>query len=291
MSSNKVQVQEDTDEVKEESWNLPSDFDLFAKHQVRSIYYPLDRNDEESSELSLFQIECIEPDSPLDILNDRSSKDQKCDSTGHCVWAGAFLLISCLQELFMNDGVVQLRENIIEFGCGTGIGGLAILMMPSSLSSCSDMHICFTDNDLDALKVCQRNCDLNKLSPNSYSIHELTWGRYYDNLARKAVGFDIALATDVLYDIDLIHPLLISVTKSLKQGGVFILSHIPRVCYHDKQTIPDNLERHIIDCATMQHGLELVKILRRKVVPKEWNEWCPPNAFSGGAVFVFQTSV
>ena len=45
--------------------------------------------------------------------------------------------------------------------------------------------------------------------------------------------FDIALATDVLYDVDLIEPLFTTVSRCIPSKGIFILSHIPRACYNE----------------------------------------------------------
>jgi hypothetical protein len=58
---------------------------------------------------------------------------------------------------------------------------------------------------------------------------ELTWGKD-DHITGM---FDIALATDVLYDVDLIEPLFKTVSKLIPSDGVFILSHIPRACYNE----------------------------------------------------------
>jgi len=268
----------DNDTAQEECWDLPADFDLYAKHEVKHVYYPSkkacndsDNNDDNSNNAdtnghtnttpsSFFLIECIEPDSPLDINNTTQSDSTQYDATGHCVWAGAFLLIQCIHELlekkyfikqlFNNNNNNNNNNNIgknnnkrmIEFGCGTGIGGLAFLMLHkrdddydddndddtddanstlNSNNSNSENNVVpssvyFTDNDPDALKVCERNCKLNNLPESSYTIGELTWGEKDAEYATATTDqFDIALATDVLYDIDLIHPLFTSVSECL----------------------------------------------------------------------------
>jgi predicted nicotinamide N-methyase len=205
------------DQPLEECWDLPSDFDLYTKHEVRMVYYhyPISGNS--------FRLECIEPDTPLDINNQILSSRQ-FDATGHCVWAGAILLIRCIQEMkkFEIGG-----KRMIEFGCGTGIGGLAMMLIDDI--SIIPSYICFTDNDPDALDLCQRNCRLNNVSNKLYSIMELTWGDD-DHIAEM---FDVALATDVLYEVNLIKPLFRTVSRCIPSGGVFILSHIPRACYNE----------------------------------------------------------
>ncbi|KAL7517651.1 hypothetical protein ACHAWF_000141, partial [Thalassiosira exigua] len=156
-------------EAVEECWDLPEDFNLYAKHEVGRVPYPSKRGGGGSGAKHSFLVECIEPDTPLDI-NNRSQSSGQYDATGHCVWAGAFLLIQCINEL---EGFGIGGKRLIEFGCGTGIGGLALLL--ANDASIVPSNICFTDNDPDALKVCRRNCKLNNLPEQSYSLLELTW--------------------------------------------------------------------------------------------------------------------
>ena len=267
----------------EEAWDLPHDFDLFAKHEVGKVFYPTTDN---SKCTHGFQIECIEPDSPLDILN-RKESSSEYDATGHCVWAGAFLLIQCIHEL---EQFSLENKSVIEYGCGTGIGGLAMVLADENVKP---SNICFTDNDPDALKVCKRNCELNNLSQALYSVKELGWGEESGHILDGEL-FDVALATDVLYDVDLIDPLFTSVSTQISPGGIFILSHIPRACYNDNNPpeAVDDLEKYIIDQAA-NYSL----VLERNIQPPEEDElheelleWCPKAAFEGGAVLIFRRS-
>ncbi len=264
---------------KEECWDLPNDFDLFAQHEVGEVFYPA--IDGTSKSTHSFRIECIEPDSPLDIVNFTESSKQY-DATGHCVWAGAFLLIQCIHEL---EKYLIAEKRIIEFGCGTGIGGLAMMLANDEVTP---SMMCFTDNDPDALKVCKRNCKLNNLSEELYTIEELTWGQ--DTVVDDRL-FDIALATDVLYDVDMIEPLFTSVANYVPVNAKFILSHIPRACYNDNNPpeAVDDLEKYIIDKAE-EFKLRLDSIIRppeEDNIQDELLQWCPKTAFSGGAILVF----
>jgi len=372
-------MKDDDDAAQEECWDLPSDFNLYAKHEVKRVYYPSkkacnkeDDNDDgidndnagtnghTNTTSSFFLIECIEPDSPLDINNTTQSDSTQYDATGHCVWAGAFLLIQCIHELLEkkyyikqlfnnnnnNIGKNKNNKRMIEFGCGTGIGGLAFFMMMhkrdddnddkddtysnsnSNNNSNSENNVVpssvyFTDNDPDALRVCERNCKLNNLSESSYTIGELTWGEEDADADADADAeyatttdqFDIALATDVLYDVDLIHPLFTSVSKCLVRpsssssssdgseeggGGIFILSHIPRACYNEGNPpeAVEDLEKYIIDEA-VKYGLHLVDIVRPPKKKKEdgdasfrraeISDWTPvANSFVGGGILIFR---
>eukprot|EP00816_Leptocylindrus_hargravesii_P005424 CAMPEP_0196819394 /NCGR_PEP_ID=MMETSP1362-20130617/70370_1 /TAXON_ID=163516 /ORGANISM="Leptocylindrus danicus, Strain CCMP1856" /LENGTH=290 /DNA_ID=CAMNT_0042197869 /DNA_START=6 /DNA_END=875 /DNA_ORIENTATION=- len=239
--------------TREEDWGLPQDFSLFAEHEFEEVFYS-SINDRENS-IRSFKIQCIVPNSPLDIMN-KSKSEKQYDATGHCVWAGAFLLIHCIDRL--KPQVPLAKKRVIEFGCGTGIGGLA-LMLADELSAPSVMY--FTDNDPAALRVCERNCSVNNLSEESYAVKELSWGCDISVLGEPLRNgfFDVALATDVLYDVDLIDPLFTSVGSCVREDGIFILSHIPRACYNDNnppEAIQD-LEKYIIDQAA-NYGLDLI---------------------------------
>ena len=292
MATSKVEVNDEV--VEEECWGLPDDFNIHATHQLKTVYYPQKHDTADDNISHSFQIECIEPDSPLDI-NNKSQSSSEYDATGHCVWTGAFLLIQCIHELedwIANNNIKQMKR-MIEFGSGTGIGGLAMMLADSSnstTSSVSPSYICFTDNDPAALKVCERNCKLNNLCKTKYNIKELTWGDEYD--INKNGTYGIALATDVLYDVDLIKPLFTTVSQCVLSNGIFILSHIPRACYNENNPpeAVEDLEQYIIDQAVKYH-LHLETIIRP---PKEGNfaqeilDWCAESAFLGGGILIFR---
>lgn len=308
---------------EEEQWNLPLDFDLYSTHKIRKIYYKEKRkhqpkelttvmhdNDGLSNPYYHFNIECIETSSPLDITN-TSHSAQQYDATGHCVWTGAFLLISCIDQILdivdkhasngNDDNITSNNEeneiihhplNIIELGCGTGIGGLTLMFASDSIQTTTNNNecyhhntkstsnvnrtlrtkiekCCFTDTDPAVLNICRRNCELNGLILNkSFTIRELTWGidEEHSNDHDDDENFDIILATDVLYDVDLIDPLFTTVSsllsKSIANNGIFILSHVPRACYNDNnppEAIED-LEKYIIDQGE-KYGLQLTDIV------------------------------
>lgn len=286
MNSNQIKMTSKTtsneNEVVEERWELPSDFSLFAKPMKRKVFYPT--RDGTPSTHS-FAIECIEPDSPLDIINFEMSTNEY-DATGHCVWSGAFLLVNCMRELLNRYSLGNKR--MIELGSGTGIGGLAVMLTDVDKEH-RPSHVCFTDNDPAVLELCQRNCDLNHLSKESYTIQELTWGEETDD---EIELFDIALATDVLYDVDLIEPLFTTVARTIPLEGIFILSHIPRACYNEgnpPEAIKD-LEKYIVDQASI-HGFCLHHIIRppsEDELSPEILEWCSRGALRQGAILVFR---
>jgi predicted nicotinamide N-methyase len=308
--------------IHEESWDLPSSFDLYSTPKVHTILVcPTKEEDHidpykkhkvsSSSCTTSIDIECIEPTTPLDISN-ISLSSKEYDGSGHCVWAGAFLLIQCMNEILdiilptCKNEEEKLRNKLqmIELGCGTGIGQLALMSAITTKFHLS-VYGCFTDADPAVLNLCQRNCQLNNLSTDSYSIQEFTWGQDLtkNNVNTTAANivsntFDIVLATDVLYDIDMLHPLLSSASQlisssSKNSSGLFILSHIRRACYNDNNPpeAMENLEKYIVDQGREHYGLSVYQVIRPPMPEKMSShvlDFCSKEAFHGSAIFIFQ---
>ena len=185
--------------------------------------------------------------------------------------------------------VVKTKDKrVIELGCGTGIGGLAMMLASKDVRP---QTTCFTDADPAALEVCRRNCELNGLEPSTdYSIRELTWG--LTDISETMTLFDLVLATDVLYDIDLCDPLFTTVSQCIPEGATFILSHIPRACYNEGNPpeARENLEQFIIDKAE-EYGLCHENTIQPPNVEdfdEELLSWCSTDSFVGSAVLIFR---
>jgi predicted nicotinamide N-methyase len=229
------------------------DFCLFAQHQVHSVY--LDAH-------SKFDILCVESLTPVDMVNLGSGLH---DATGHLVWSGACCLVACLPQLRSR---YFINRRVIELGCGTGIGGLSLLIeghKDRELEAATPASfVAFTDSDPEALALCQRNCKLNQLSNDCYSVIPLTWGQDPMPSVVKHHPFDTVLATDVLYDIGLLPHLFQTAADCLvhtQNNGIFVLAHVPRACYNSVNPPVDNLETHIVERAK-EFGLMLEELLR-----------------------------
>jgi predicted nicotinamide N-methyase len=194
----------------EDDWNLPLDFHLFAQHEKHSIYLNPSRK---------FEIECVEALTPLDMMHLSAGTH---DATGHCVWMGAFLLIAAIDMDRMKD--VFRARRVIELGCGTGLGGIALLL---SAESSAPSFVSFTDADLNALDLCKRNCQSNLTSSRSWETNKVTWGTPLPPTV-SANSFNVVVAADVLYDIDFIPPLFSTAAECLMDAGHFVLVHVPR---------------------------------------------------------------
>jgi predicted nicotinamide N-methyase len=193
--------------AQEDDWNLPLDFHMFAQHESHSIYIHSARD---------FQIECVEALTPLDMMNLSTGTH---DATGHCVWMGAFLLIAAIDSL----KEVFREARVIELGCGTGIGGIALLL---SGASSAPSFLSFTDSDPNALALCGRNCQSNLDEP-QYQLENVGWGTPLPSSVSPN-SFDVVVAADVLYDISCLPLLLTTAKECLKDAGYFVLVHVPR---------------------------------------------------------------
>ncbi len=212
-----------------------------------------------------------------DHLDDGASSDNY-QSQARAFW-------QLRMELF--DG-----KQILELGTGTGASGIAIALGGAASEEdttgrkvyAKPSIVTLTDSDPNALLLCQQNCEINLDSRRSeiysceYVVHELEWGsksstQYRENLIDKhnvtqlskenpglaPYSQDTIIATDVIYDLSALGPLLETTQMILKQGGYFILSHIPRASVDwdisRSASIGEALEMHIVDEAA-KYGLK-----------------------------------
>jgi Lysine methyltransferase len=181
------------------------------------------------------------------------------DGTGHLVWMAA---VSFAYLLNMNDSMLRPffdRKRVCELGCGTGAAGIATLVLDLP------RWLLFTDNNQPTLDLCHANCRLNDLGEAAradetsnhhqpscrYSLQLFSWGALPPTVVDiaasatvttlsgedeglpvfvRANGFDTVLATDAVYDLKAVTPLLESAATLLLNGGTFVLSHVPRFC-------------------------------------------------------------
>jgi len=175
------------------------------------------------------------------------------------------------------------HRRVCELGCGTGGAGIALLLFSNNNDTDNDIgndrgdgggekqeqqpqrkhpegscHVVFTDNDAESLELCRSNCELNGIDPKHYSHELLGWGRPppqqrengpqqsgESKTVLEGHSFDTILATDVVYDLKMIAPLMQTVDFLLREkqttkrdrddatnghGGHLILSHVPRFC-------------------------------------------------------------
>ena len=218
-------------------------------------------------------------------------------------------------------GTERRPIQVLELGCGTGIASIGLWAAfrhhhhnkgtDTDRTALPLVHITMTDADPEALKLCRTNCELNHIPSSHYDIDVLFWGTAIDSTSAVARGlpYDVVLATDVLYDITLLRPLLQTAHTLLVDQGIFLLAHVPRACYKSTHPAVSNLDEYIIPCATtttMEHdddhdgGFQFLRI----IYPDECgdgddnNNPFPKDALNsitisemqeiGAAIFVFQ---
>jgi ribosomal protein L11 methylase PrmA len=175
---------------------------------------------------------------PLDMTYENDNNDAFYDGTGSLVWLASIAFC----HLVSQDAIPELSDDshssryddtlrIIELGCGCGLAGISTLL--SSPNHANNRKVLFTDNDQEALDLSLRNCQLNSLPASSYQHSLLSWGDQLSSAASETTNdkceltrwpFDIVLATDVIYDISMIPPLLKSASQVIIPGGYLIVS-------------------------------------------------------------------
>lgn len=179
------------------------------------------------------------------------------DATGNHVWLGAYLFLNFFgrrdfcslqstdlhidgeltsSQIMISDQIVKLRKLlfrdkiVVELGCGTGVSGLSLLQ---SQHNCpKSLHL--TDGDESSLDLCRENC-ANNMSCYESSCTDLctfellTWRSDYGD-TYESTSYDTVIATDVLYDLASLKPLIRTASALLGVSGYFVLSHVPRAC-------------------------------------------------------------
>jgi SAM-dependent methyltransferase len=264
-STNNPMDDEPRDEkaVIEEDWSEFMNFNPtgtgFSQHA--SLKIPL------SSTVEM-DIACIEHLTPIDMMNLSYGTS---DSTGNRVWMGAFAFMEVFarplpsyhgeEESEVSKTAKELKmlryklfhsANILELGSGTGVSGISLMLAHQSDEqelSYIPSRITFTDNDYHVLDLCKRNCDNNIGGSDEskvYSTLYLEWGKHID----FQEAFNTVIATDVIYNLEALEPLIQSAHALLLPGGYFILSHIPRASISSKLALNVALEHEILSCAS-----------------------------------------
>lgn len=258
----------DENVIIEEDWSGFMNFSptgtAFSQHA--SVKIPL------SSTVEM-DIACIEHLTPLDMMN---LSNGTSDSTGNRVWMGAFAFIEFFasplpsfhrdEESEVSKAAQQLQKlryrlfhgaNIIELGSGTGISGISLMLAhrcDEHELSYIPSRVTFTDNDCHVLDLCKRNCDYNiggSDDSKMYCITHLEWGNHKE----FQKSFHTVIATDVIYNLEALEPLIQTAHDLLLPGGYFVLSHVPRASISSKLPINVALEHKILKVSS-QYNLE-----------------------------------
>ncbi|KAL9183801.1 hypothetical protein ACHAXT_004657 [Thalassiosira profunda] len=103
-----------------------------------------------------------------------------------------------------------------------------------------------TDANEECLDFCRNNRDANNESRNAEGciyVKKLDWGKgnasavtgSQEDGAILPSSYDVVFATDVLYDLSSLEPLVTTASELLGEGGYFVLSHVPRASTGDDE--------------------------------------------------------
>lgn len=181
------------------------------------------------------------------------------------------------------------KKRVLELGSGTGASLIAIGLAgarnetknlsfeetENDETSIQPFSLTFTDNDENVLSLCKMNCDHNlqkipEISRANYTIGKLDWGDFYNygngNTSHPSINrndqffldseslrgtLDTVVATDVIYDVASIPLLMATAEGLLKEGGFFVLAHVPRASIDcELSKIRESLEERILQEAS-----------------------------------------
>jgi predicted nicotinamide N-methyase len=128
------------------------------------------------------------------------------------LWPAARMLAKAILRETWTPG-----QRALEVGCGLGLPGIAALAM--------DLHVTFSDYDATALRFAADNARANGF--HSFDTLQMDW-RY----PPEVVQFPVILASDLIYEMRNVAPLVALIKKLLEPGGVCLLTDQDRVPSH-----------------------------------------------------------
>jgi predicted nicotinamide N-methyase len=171
------------------------------------------------------KLNCTPELTPYDALLLASYEDEEdTDLTGNRVWLGGTILMNYIAA--NRHDLVDKR--VIELGSGCGLCGILAASGMASLSV-------VTDGDAGCVDLIADNITQNEeiITCKCLALaHQ--WGRVAAQKLMEDNGFekfDVVMASDVLYAVEVLLPLMESAVELLVPSGVFILSNVPR-CDH-----------------------------------------------------------
>jgi len=130
-------------------------------------------------------------------------------------WTEFWPSAKALSALLLRRNVDFHGKQVIELGCGLGFTG-------TSLGQCGGT-ITLSDREPDALKLAELNWIVNngQLAP---SIRQLDWNHLYGWPPKPDEQYDVILAADVAYEIEIFPVLIHALSCLLKDDGEVWLS-------------------------------------------------------------------
>lgn len=237
----------------------------------------------------VLEICCMNSLTPMDMMD---LSYGYCDATGNRVWMGALLFIECMvrplekktatannqhdnNDLMKMKALETLRnilfcnKSVLELGAGTGASSLSVAMAGTRDENIRVSRITLTDNDTNVLSLCKMNCEVNLQDNIRYEVCNLEWGN--ERIASKMNPQDTVIATDVIYDISAVKLLCQTASHLLKNGGYFILSHVPRASVDNA---PDYSTKEVLENFIIEEAARHSLFTLSKNVELESKEKC-----------------
>lgn len=131
-------------------------------------------------------------------------------------WADLWPAARMLAKAILREAW-PLGQRALEVGCGLGLPGIAAMAM--------GLHVTFSDYDATALRFAADNARANGF--HSFDTLQMDW-RY----PPQDVRFPVILASDLIYEMRNVAPLVALIKKLLEPGGVCLLTDQDRVPSH-----------------------------------------------------------
>ncbi len=131
-------------------------------------------------------------------------------------WADLWPAARMLAKAILREKWTPGRR-ALEVGCGLGLPGIAALAR--------DLRVTFSDYDATALRFAADNARANGLT--DFDTLQMDWRYPPDGLQ-----FPILLASDLIYEMRNVGPLVALIKKMLEPGGVCLLTDQDRVPSH-----------------------------------------------------------
>jgi predicted nicotinamide N-methyase len=137
-------------------------------------------------------------------------------------WADLWPAARMLAKAILREPWAEHKErlgslNALEIGCGLGLPGVAALAM--------GLPVTFSDYDATALRFASDNALSNGLD--QFDTLQMDWRFPPDN-----VQFPIIFASDLIYEMRNVAPLVALIKKMLEPGGVCLVTDQDRVPSH-----------------------------------------------------------
>lgn len=161
---------------------------------------------------------------------------------GSKMWLTSELICPVLEQNIecWPAGLAESLEGsaVVELGAGLGLFSVAVARFGRTV------RVVLTDGEIGCVRLAKANVGLNSL-PIAVETQVLRFG---EPTMQLKGAFDVVIASDVAYSLELVEPIWCSVKALLrKHGGIFIVGHMDRT--------PSSTAR-LLSCAT-RHGFKL----------------------------------